>query len=106
MNSANRYVPISENSFLKNLFPDEFFCSYVIQHFRDTLRQSVIDLMLGNIMQRDQLQFDETLKILTQMTDLSPIDTSHFHYGALNTELQLTEAVIKSTRCEELEKKQ
>lgn len=56
--------------------------------------------MLGHITQSNQFQFNETLKVLTEMADSPPVEMSdHFHYGALNTELQFTENLVKSTRC-------
>lgn len=55
--------------------------------------------MQGNITQSDELQFNETLKVLASIAE-SPIEMSEFyHYGALNNELQLTESILKSTRC-------
>ncbi|XP_055315656.1 phosphatidylinositide phosphatase SAC2 isoform X1 [Sitodiplosis mosellana] len=70
---------------------------YIIQNFYDTFRQSMIDLMQGNITRRDELQFNETLKVLASIAE-SPIEMSNFyHYGALNNELQLTESILKST---------
>lgn len=58
----------------------------------------MIDLMQGNITQRYELQFNETLKVLASLAE-SPIEISDFyHYGALNNELQLTESIMKSTR--------
>lgn len=52
--------------------------------------------MQGNIKRRDELKFNETLKMLAE----SHIELSEFyHYGSLNNELQLTESILKSTRC-------
>lgn len=74
-------------------------CSYIIQNFYDTFRQSIIDLMQGNITQSDELHFNERLKVLASMAE-SPIDVSGvYHYGALNAELQLAESIVESTRC-------
>lgn len=93
MNSSKNVVvlPVS-------LISRFIICSYIIQNFYDTFRQSMIDLMQGNITQRYELQFDETLKVLATIAE-SPFEISDFyHYGALNNELQLTESIIKSTR--------
>lgn len=55
--------------------------------------------MQGNIDRSDELQFSETLKVLVSIVE-PPIELSdYYHYGALNNELQLTESILKSTRC-------
>lgn len=58
----------------------------------------MIDLMQGNIEQKDQLQFNEALKILATIAESSVELSEFYHYGALNNELQLTETIIKSAR--------
>lgn len=58
----------------------------------------MIDLMQGNIEQKDELQFNEALKILASMAESSIELSGFYHYGALNNELQLTESIVKSTR--------
>lgn len=55
--------------------------------------------MLGDITQCEQLQFNETMRTLIQMTELSIEMSPLYHYGALNAELQLIESILKSTRC-------
>lgn len=76
-----------------------FYCSYVIQNFFDTFRQSVIDVLQGNITHGDELQFNKTLEVLASLAG-SPIDLpDYYHYGSLNNELQLIESLIKPTRC-------
>lgn len=75
-------------------------CSYIIQNFRDTLRQSIIDLLLGNITRTDEFQLNESLKVLTAIAQ-PPIEiSSYYHYGALNNELQLAESMVELTRCQ------
>lgn len=69
------------------------FCSYLIQHFRDTFRQSILDLIHGNISDYKDIKIDETIKILTSL-EIS----GFYHYGALNNELQLVESLLTSTR--------
>lgn len=73
--------------------------SYIIQNFFDTFRQSVIDLMQTNITQINELQFIEMLKILASIADSNIQLSGYYHYGALNNELQLTESILKTTRC-------
>lgn len=74
-------------------------CSYIIQHFRDTCRQSIIDLMLGNVRHGDELKFNRTLLTLVQMAEPATLAPDYFHYGALNNELQLAESLVQSARC-------
>lgn len=74
-------------------------CSYIIQHFRDTRRQTIIDLMLGNVKHGDELKFNRMLSTLAQMAEPTITVSDYFHYGALNNELQLTESVVRSARC-------
>lgn len=78
---------------------DSMLCSYIIQHFHDTCRQSVIDLMQGNVKHGDELKFNEILLTLAQMADPTIAVSDYFHYGALNNELKLTESLITSSRC-------
>lgn len=73
-------------------------CSYIIQHFHDTFRQSIIDLMHGNIADYKDVKFDETVKILASIIDTTVDISGYYHYGALNHELQLAESLLKSTR--------
>lgn len=73
--------------------------SYFIQHFCDTRRQTIIDLMLGNVKHGDQLKFNRILLTLTQMAEPTIIVSDYFHYGAINNEMQLTESMIRSARC-------
>lgn len=58
----------------------------------------MIDLMQGHIEQKDELQFNEALKILASIAESSVEFSEFYHYGALNNELQLTESIIKSSR--------
>lgn len=58
----------------------------------------MIDLMQGNLKQKDELQFNEALKILATIAESSVELSGYYHYGALNNELQLTESIIESTR--------
>lgn len=58
----------------------------------------MIDLMQGNIKQRDELQFTEALKILASIAESSVELSGFYHYGAINNELQLIESIVKSTR--------
>lgn len=53
--------------------------------------------MLGNITDRDQLQEDDALKTILSITEIRIPDGYHT-YGALNTELQLAETLITSSR--------
>lgn len=61
----------------------------------------MIDLMQGNLKQKDELQFNEALKILASIAESSIELSGFYHYGALNNELQLTESIIKSARFQE-----
>lgn len=74
-------------------------CSYIIQNFCDTFRQSMIDLMQGNITKSDELQLNETLKVLAAIAESNIELSGYYHYGAINNELQLTESIVQSTRC-------
>lgn len=74
-------------------------CSYIIQHFNDTFRQCVIDLMLGKITDCNQLQEDDALKTILSITETSvKIPDGYCTYGALNPEIQLAESIITSSR--------
>lgn len=102
MNSANRYVNLNISLLkieLKHILTARIIiCSYIIQNFYDTFRQSMIDLMQGNIRKSDELQFNEALKVLASIAELPVEVSSYYHYGALNNELQLTESILKSAR--------
>lgn len=55
--------------------------------------------MLGNITNSDQLQEDDALKTILSMTENSiKIPDGYHAYGALNTELQLAESLLTSSR--------
>lgn len=82
-----------------DLRPHESLYSYIVQHFNDTFRQSIIDLMLGNITNCNQLQEDDALKTILSITESSIKVPEGYHtYGALNPEIQLAESIITSSR--------
>lgn len=74
--------------------------SYIIQHFYDTFRQCVIDLIHGNLEHYNELQDDNVLQTILSITDesLDVPDSRHFNYGALNNEMKLAETLVESAR--------
>lgn len=74
--------------------------SYIIQHFHDTFRQCILDLIHGNLEHYNELQDDNVLQTILSITDVSldVPDGRHFNYGVLNKEMQLAETLVGSAR--------
>lgn len=73
--------------------------SYLIQHFQDTFRQCIIDLIHGNLYNYNDLQDDDVLETIVSIAESTiEVPYGYHEYGALNAELRLTEAIISGTR--------
>lgn len=73
--------------------------SYLIQHFQDTFRQCIIDLIHGNLYSYNDLQEDDVLKTLLSIAETTiEVPNGYYEYGALSAELRLAEAIVSSTR--------
>lgn len=73
--------------------------SYVIQHFQDTFRQCIIDMIHGNLYSYNELQDDDVLKTVVSIAGSTvDVPNGYYEYGALSAECRLAEAIITSTR--------
>lgn len=72
--------------------------SYIIQHFQDTFRQCIIDLIHGNLHHYNDLQHDDVLITILSITKSSGDVPDVYDYGILNAELKLIESLIVSSR--------
>lgn len=82
------------------------FCSYIIQNFADSFRQSVIDLMQGNLTDYTQLTDDDVLDTLVEVAKTALVPTKppplrgYFNVGVFGAEARLAEDLIYHTRSE------
>jgi hypothetical protein len=72
------------------------FDSYYLQHFVDTFRQGVIDVLLGNLEDISEISFDDPLEQITQIaqTALLPesrAPTYYFNCGAMGSDLKFAQ---------------
>lgn len=72
--------------------------SYIIQHFQDTFRQCIIDLIHGNLHHYHELQHDDVLNTILSITESTVDVPDVYDYGILNAEFKLLESLIVSSR--------
>jgi hypothetical protein len=77
--------------------------SYLIQHFNDTFRQSVIDLIHGQIKDLNEFVDDNKIEQLKNIVQATLVPTKrapleYFHYGVLGNDLKMIEDTIYFTR--------
>jgi hypothetical protein len=69
--------------------------SYYLQHFVDTFRQGVIDLLHGNLEDISEISADDPLEQITQIAQTALVPESrapsYFNYGALGNDLKFAE---------------
>lgn len=75
----------------------------MIQHFADTLRQSIIDMMLGQIKDKNDFGEDDAVEQLLNIaqTTLVPqkrAPLEYFNYGVLGSDLKMIEDTIYFAR--------
>lgn len=82
-----------------------FSCSYYIQHFADTFRQSVIDLLQGNLQDISEISADDPLEQISRIAQTALVPESrapqYFNYGVLGNDLKMVEdtVVFARSRC-------
>jgi hypothetical protein len=77
--------------------------SYYTQHFIDTFRQGVIDLLLGNLDDISEICRDDPIEQIANIAQSALVPTSrapkYFNYGVMGNELRLVEDTIVCARC-------
>lgn len=78
------------------------FYSYYLQHFVDTFRQGVIDLLLGNLDDISDISADDPLEQITQIAQTALVPESrapsYFNYGVMGNEFQVIEESVVYAR--------
>ena len=78
------------------------FCSYYLQHFVDTFRQGVIDLLLGNLDDISEINEDDPFEQITKIAQTALVPESrapqYFNYGVLGNDFKFIEASIVFAR--------
>jgi hypothetical protein len=83
-------------------------CRYYLQHFEDTFRQSVIDLLLGNLQDISEITADDPLDRIAGIAQTALVPNGpapkYFNYGVLGQDLKMVEDTVvfarfKSTAC-------
>ena len=73
-------------------------CSYYLQHFADTFRQSVIDLLQGRIEDISDITADDPFEQIGKIAQTALIPDSrppqYFNYGVLGSDLKLAEDTL------------
>lgn len=88
-------------SFSLNLKRVPVFCSYYLQHFADTFRQSVIDLLQGNLQDISEICSDDPLAQIAYIAQTALLPESHaqyFNYGVLGNDLKIIEDTVMFAR--------
>lgn len=71
------------------LFP----CSYYLQHFADTFRQSVIDLLQGKLEDISEISADDPFEQIARIAQTALIPQirapEYFNYGILGNDLRI-----------------
>lgn len=79
-----------------------FHCSFYIQHFADTFRQSVIDLLLGNLQDISEIVADDPLEQIVGIAQTAIIPDrrppEYFNYGVLGNDLKIVEDTLVFAR--------
>lgn len=77
--------------------------SYYTQHFVDTFRQGVIDLLLGNLDDISEICTDDPIEQIANIAQSALVPQSrapkYFNYGVMGSELRLVEDTIVCARC-------
>lgn len=72
-----------------------FSCSYYLQHFADTFRQSVIDLLQGNLQDISEITADDPFEQISRIAQTALVPESrapqYFNYGVLGDDLKIVE---------------
>lgn len=87
-------------------FPFSFLlfviCSYIIQHFADSFRQSVIDLLMGNLTDLSDIQMDDPLEKIAGIAQMALVPETrapqYVDYGVLGNDLKMLEETIYFAR--------
>lgn len=78
------------------------FCSYYLQHFVDTFRQGVIDLLHGKLDDISEITVDDPFEQITNIAQCALIPESrapqYFYYGVLGNDLKFLEDSIVFAR--------
>lgn len=76
--------------------------SYYLQHFADTFRQSVIDLLQGNLQDISEITADDPLEQIGNIAQTALIPESrapqYFNYGVLGNDLKIVEDTLVFAR--------
>lgn len=79
-----------------------FSFSYYVQHFADTFRQSVIDLLLGNLEDLSEISADDPWEQIGNIAQTALIPESsapqYFDYGVLGNDLKFLEDTVVFAR--------
>lgn len=79
-----------------------FHCSYYLQHFADSFRQSVIDLLQGNLEDMSEITADDPLDQIVGIAQTTIIPESrapqYFNYGVLGNDLKIVEDTVVFAR--------
>jgi hypothetical protein len=79
-----------------------FHYSYYLQHFVDTFRQSVIDLLQGNLEDISEITADDPLEQIVGIAQMAIIPESrapeYFNYGVLGNDLKFVEDTVVFAR--------
>lgn len=97
-------VPTRVKSFSAALIQTKNF-SFIIQHFADTFRQSIIDLLQGKLHDYRELREDDIYETIicvaqTNLIPETPAPTGYFNHGVLQPEFYLAESLFDLTRSE------
>lgn len=80
-----------------------FSCSYYLQHFADTFRQSVIDLLQGNLQDISEITADDPLDQIANIAQTALVPhgrpPDYFDYGVLGDDLKIVEDTVVFARC-------
>lgn len=78
------------------------FHSYYLQHFADTFRQSVIDLLQGNLQDISEITADDPLEQIGNIAQTALIPDfrapQYFNYGVLGNDLKIVEDTVVFAR--------
>ena len=79
-----------------------FHCSFYLQHFADTFRQSVIDLLQGNLQDMSEITADNPFEQVVGIAQTAIIPDSrppdYFNYGVLGNDLKIVEDTVVFAR--------
>lgn len=74
------------------------FLSYYLQHFADTFRQSVIDLLLGNLEDVSEISADDPIEQFGKIVQTCLVPDcrppEYFNYGVLGHDLKIVNDTV------------